>query len=178
MMVSPSPFGSFHKNSSKIKNAPVPATGTRTENTISAVPPCLPEFPATSATVPTHRLPLTQALCQQILRVSPFPSALGGPFAAPLFAPLSASGTLCGCAAQFYFRLNGFLIVTLFNYTIVRLSRTFFREPWKVLPFGQIHGRIKQISVRAVPAGNDEPDRPAIDVTPLGAPGSFLLRKF
>ena len=56
----------------------------------SAVPPCLPDKPATSVTVPAHCLPLTQALRQQILRGIPFPSALGGPFAAPLFAPLSA----------------------------------------------------------------------------------------
>ena len=95
------------------------------------------------ATVPTHRLPLTQALRQQILRNSPFPSALDGPFAAPLFAPLSATGTLCGCAAQFYFRLNGFLIVTLFNYTIVLLSRTFFHHGWKRLRLKPECGKIQ-----------------------------------
>ena len=99
-----------------------------------------------SVTVPTHRLPLTQVLRQQILRRSPFPSALGGPFAAPLFAPLSAAGTLCGCAAQFYFRFRGLFIVTLFNYTIVRLSRTFFRQQWKRLPLGFRCGRMKSNS--------------------------------
>jgi len=38
---------------------------------------------------------------QKILRLPPVPPALDGPFAAPLFAPLSAPGTLCGCAGSF-----------------------------------------------------------------------------
>ena len=123
----------FIKNLLKKKNAPAPPRGTRTENTFLRYH-LVCRFPDHSATVPTHRLPLTQAIRQQILREHPFPSALGGPFAAPLFAPLSAAGTLCGCAAQFYFRLKGLLVVTLFNYTYVRLSRTFFHMAWKRLP--------------------------------------------
>jgi len=135
------------------KNAPAPTMGTRTENTFSAVPPCLP-VSRPLCTVPTHRLPLTQAIRQQILRIAPFPSALGGPFAAPLFAPLSAAGTLCGCAAQFYFRFVGFLIVTLFNYTFVSLSRTFFRVLWKRLRIRPGCGKIKSnfsLSLRLLP---------------------------
>ena len=86
--------------------------GTRTENTFSAVPPCLPEIRPLS-TMPTHRLPLTQALRQQILRVTPFPSALGGPFAAPLFAPLSAVQNSLWMRLQLYFRLYGFGVIGL-----------------------------------------------------------------
>ena len=83
-------------------------------------------------TVPTHRLPLTQALRQKILRPTPFPPALSGPFAAPLFAPLSAPGTLCGRALQLYFRLNGLMQyrLTTFNHNSVRLSSTFFFLRW------------------------------------------------
>ena len=73
--------------------------------------------------------PLTLALRQKILWKNPFPPALSGPFAAPLFAPLSAPGTLCGCALQFYFRLNGFGIkLCLLYYRCVCLSRTNFRQ--------------------------------------------------
>ena len=133
LQASPSPLGSFHKKPPN-KKCPCSPMGNKDRKYISAVPPCLPEIPTTLATVPTHRLPLTQAIRQQILGENPFPSALGGPFAAPLFAPLSAAGTLCGCAAQFYFRFLGFYIVTLFNYTIVFLSRTFFHMAWKRLP--------------------------------------------
>ena len=60
--------------------------------------------------MPTHRLPLTQALRQQILRVTPFPSALGGPFAAPLFAPLSAVQNSLWMRLQLYFRLYGLVL--------------------------------------------------------------------
>ena len=45
--------------------------------------------------------PVTGANRKKILRRKPVPSALGGPFAAPLFTPLSAPGALCGCACSF-----------------------------------------------------------------------------
>ena len=49
-------------------------------------------------TVPAHRLPGNGGKSSEDTEATLVPSALGGPFAAPLFAPLSAPGTLCGCA--------------------------------------------------------------------------------
>ena len=143
MLVSPSPFGSFHNLPPKTKNALILLTENKDRKYNFCGTTLFAGKPATSITVPTHRLPLTQAIRQQILRRIPFPSALGGPFAAPLFAPLSAAGTLCGCAAQFYFRFCGLNIVTLFNYRFVFLSRTFFHELWKWLPSAMDCDRIK-----------------------------------
>ena len=80
-------------------------------------------------TVPTHRLPVNAGIASEDTLENPFPPALSGPFAAPLFAPFSAPGTLCGCALQFYFRLNGFGIRLCFlYYSCVRLSRTNFLQ--------------------------------------------------
>ena len=82
-------------------------------------------------TVPTHRLPVNAGNASEDTKASPFPPALCGPFAAPLFAPLSAPGTLCGCAIQLYFRFNGFVIKLCFLYTICdRLSSTNFHQRW------------------------------------------------
>ena len=93
-------------------------------------------------TAPTRRLPLTQAIRQKILRDFPVPFALGGPFAAPLFAPISASGTLCGCAGSFTSAsLVSYGFLTL-NYRSVPLSRTFFLHRWIGLPFDPRRDRI------------------------------------
>ena len=90
------------------QKSPCSPKGTRTENTFLRY-----HLVCRKIRPPLQRCqhtvcPLTLALRQKILWVTPFPPALGGPFTAPLFAPLSAPGTLCGCALQFYFRLNGF----------------------------------------------------------------------
>ena len=59
--------------------------------------------------MPTHRLPVNAGNASEDTGGErPFPTALCGPFAAPLFAPLSAPGTLCGCALQLYSRIDGF----------------------------------------------------------------------
>ena len=91
------------------KKSPCSPKGTRTESTFSAVPPCLQET-CRSARCQHTGCPLTLAMRQKILRENPVPTALSGPFAAPLFAPLSATGTLCGCALQLYSRFYGFKI--------------------------------------------------------------------
>ena len=67
-----------------------PIWGNKDRNTNSAVPPCLPKNSATSARCQHTGCPLTLAMRQKILWANPFPPALGGPFAAPLFALLSA----------------------------------------------------------------------------------------
>ena len=120
--------------------------GNKDRKYISAVPPCLPVTRplCNGANTPSARNAGNASADTQ--GMLPFPSALGGPFAAPLFAPLSAAGTLCGCAAQFYFRFLGLDIVTLFNYSFVRLSRTFFRHRWKRLPTAHLHARIEKIN--------------------------------
>ena len=71
--------------------------------------------------------PVTGANRQKILRRKPVPSALGGPFAAPLFTPLSAPGALCGCAfgvisASLVFAVS----LGILNTESVGLSSTFF----------------------------------------------------
>ena len=103
---SPSTFGSFHKVFLPIKNAPAPTTGTRTENTFlryhlacRKIRPLIP--------VPTHRLPHNAGNASKDTQETPFPSALGGPFAAPLFAPLSALRNSLWMRLQLYFRFKG-----------------------------------------------------------------------
>ena len=105
----------------------------------------MPGTPGHLTTVPTHRLPLTQAIRQRILRI-PFPRALGGPFAAPLFAPISAPGTLCGCAGSFTSASLVSYGFTSLNYISVRLSRTFFRHRWNGLSFWRVCDKIEKIS--------------------------------
>ena len=91
-----------------IAKSPCSPKGTRTENTISAVPPCLP------VNRPLDRrqhaaCPVTLAMRQKILKPTLFPSALGGPFAAPLLASLSAVGNSLWMRLQLYFRVCGLL---------------------------------------------------------------------
>ena len=126
-------FSSYKKP--PIKKVLIPPWGTRTGNTKSCGTTLLAGKSGRLTPVPTHRLPITPAMRQKILGVAPFPPALSGPFAAPLFAPLSAPGTLCGCAMQLYFRFNGLWYDALrsLNYTFGPLSSTFF------FPFQSMH---------------------------------------
>ena len=109
MSGSPSPFGTFHKIFLPIKNAPAPAMGTRTENTFLRYHLVCRKSGHSTRCQHTG-CPVTQAMRQKILGVSPFPSALGGPFAAPLFAPLSAMRNSLWMRLQFYFRVQGLLL--------------------------------------------------------------------
>ena len=83
-----------------------PIGGTRTELTNSAVPPCLPIANRPLSTVPTHRLPNNAGIASEDTRKSVLP-ALGGPFAAPLFALLSALRDSLWMRLQLYFRVFG-----------------------------------------------------------------------
>ena len=105
----PSEIQPGHTITSSIKKSLLPLRGARTENTFSAVPPCLP-LSRPLIPVPTHRLPHNAGIASKILGPKPVPFALCGPFAAPLHAPLSAPGTLCGGDKQLYFRFVGFKI--------------------------------------------------------------------
>ena len=116
--VPPSAFSTFHGKTSKIKMPLLPLTGTRTEMN-SAVPPCLPDDPATlhGANTPSAlNAGMTSADTRKNL---PFPL----PSAAHLLLRFSLRSqlceTLCGCAAQFYFRLNGF---NIWDYLTIYLS--------------------------------------------------------
>ena len=66
------------------KKSLAPPGGARTENTFSAVPPCLP-LPRPLGPAPTRRCPVTQAMRRKILRPMPVPPALCGPFAVSHF---------------------------------------------------------------------------------------------
>jgi len=80
----------------------------------SAVPPCLREKPVTSVRCQHTGCPLTLAMRQSILRLTSVLSALGGPFADPLFAPLSALRHSLWMRCQLYFRVCGLLYDMLF----------------------------------------------------------------
>ena len=115
--VSPSSFGSFHRKSSQIKMPLLPLTGTRTE-IHSAVPPCLPENPTAQHGANTPSA-LNAGNTSVDTKVTLFPL----PSAAHLLLRFSLRSqpyeTLCGCAAQFYFRLNGLYMC---NYLTIHLS--------------------------------------------------------
>jgi hypothetical protein len=68
---------------------------------------------------------------QKILWLSPFPPALGGPFAAPLFALLSAMQNSLWMRLQFYFRFFGLNIMGSLNYRMVGLSSEKCKEKGK-----------------------------------------------
>ena len=57
--------------------------------------------------VPTHRLPVNAGNASEDTQVKPVLSALGGPFAAPLFAPLSALRHSLWMRWQLYSRFHG-----------------------------------------------------------------------
>ena len=103
----------------------LPLRGARTEKTISAVPPCLP-LSRPLIPVPTHRLPHNAGNASKILRPKPVPFALCGPFAAPLHAPLSAPGTLCGGDKQLYFRFVGLKYVMPIKHQVCAFVKHFF----------------------------------------------------
>ncbi len=69
----------------------------------------LAESPLPLIPMPTHRLPRNAGNASKDTQASPFPSALGGPFAAPLLAPLSALQNSLWMRLQFYFRVFGLI---------------------------------------------------------------------
>ena len=93
---------------SGMKKVPVPLREQGQKTLLSAVPPCLPVKP-TAHPAPTRRVPSNAGNASEDTQDSPFPSALGGPFAAPLFAPLSAMGNSLWMRLQLYFRVCGLL---------------------------------------------------------------------
>ena len=109
--------------------------GTRTENHFCGTT-LLAGSPRPLIPMPTHRLPHNAGKASKDTQAQPFPSALGGPFAAPLFAPLSAMRNSLWMRLQLYFRLKGLSFrFLLLNYSFVRLSRTFFLESRILLPY-------------------------------------------
>ena len=74
--------------------------------------------------------PVTLAMRQKILGKKPFPPALSGPFAAPLFTPFPATGALCGCAHDVISAstvYNG-ISLSVLNNTFARLSSPFLKN--------------------------------------------------
>ena len=77
--------------------------------------------------MPTHLLPSNAGNASEDTKDEPVPPALDGPFANPLFAPLSALRNSLWMRCRLYFRLNGFIFKLCLLYTFrVRLSSTFF----------------------------------------------------
>ena len=107
--------GSFlvMEHTSQIKKSLFPL-GEQGQKINSAVPPCLQEYSCRSARCQHTGCPLTLAMRQTILRLAPVLSALGGPFADPLFAPLSALRHSLWMRCQLYFRVCGLTYDMLF----------------------------------------------------------------
>ena len=108
--------------------SPCSPKGTRTENTISAVPPCLPEI-RPLCTAPTRRLPVNAGNASEDTLVTHFPL----PSAAHLLPRFSLCSqlcrTLCGCALQLYFRFVGFnLCYALYTPFVYVCQELFFAE--------------------------------------------------
>ena len=83
-MASPSPFGSFHRDSSQIKKPLLPQREQGQKIHFCGTT-LFAGFSDRSATVPTHRLPLTQAIRQQILGDAPFSLCPRRPIYCPAF---------------------------------------------------------------------------------------------
>ena len=88
-----SPFGN--------EKSPCSPKGTRTENTFSAVPPCLPVKPTAQPT-PTRRVPNNAGNASEDTKKSfPFPLPSAAHLLLRFSLPSQLWGTLCGCAGSF-----------------------------------------------------------------------------
>ena len=132
--------GLRHRKSSLVINIPpdekilAPPKESKDRIHFSAVPPCLP-LSRPLIPVPTHRLPHNAGNASKILGLKPVPFALCGPFAAPLHAPLSAPGTLCGGDKQLYFRFVGLKYDMPIKHQVCAFVKNFFaRRKDKIQP--------------------------------------------
>ena len=131
----PSEIQQFHDFFLQIKKPSLPVWGTRTEDQFCGTTLLTGNSGHLSNGANTP-FALNAGITSSDTRGEcPFPPALGGPFAAPLFAPISASGTLCGCADSFTSASLVWCNIWLqsFNHASVRLSRTIFRTGRNVL---------------------------------------------
>ena len=78
----------------------VVADQTRTEKTISAVPPCLPEI-RPLCTAPTRRLPVNAGNASEDTLVTHFPLPSAAHLLPRFSLPSQLWETLCGCACSF-----------------------------------------------------------------------------
>lgn len=87
------------------------------------------------------RCPVTLALRQKILRLTPVPPALDGPFAAPLFALLSALQNSLWMRLRLYFRLTGLSYDMLFIHQLCPFVKHYFSPMMdkKGYPFSGLH---------------------------------------
>ena len=88
-------FLGHRENSFQVKQkSPCSPKGTRTENTISAVPPCLPEI-RPLCTVPTHRLPVNAGIASEDTLGDPISPCPRRPIYCPAFrSALSSRNSL------------------------------------------------------------------------------------
>ena len=88
-----SPFGN--------EKSPCSPKGTRTENTFSAVPPCLPVKP-TALSAPTRRVPCNAGNASEDTKeIFPFPLPSAAHLLLRFSLPSQLWETLCGCACSF-----------------------------------------------------------------------------
>ena len=110
---SPSAFGSFHNISSQIKKSSFPHGGTRTENTVSAVPPCLPEN-RPLAPVPTHRLPCNAGNASKDTQGLPFSLCPRRPICCPAFRSALSNPELSVDALRSFTSASKVLVLSVF----------------------------------------------------------------
>lgn len=116
-----SPFGN--------EKSPCSPEGTRTENTISAVPPCLPVKP-TAQPAQTRRVPGNAGNASEDTKKSfPFPLPSAAHLLLRFSLPSQLWGTLCGCAGNFTSASKVYFISLKSLYTIrSHLSSIIFRQ--------------------------------------------------
>ena len=95
------------------KNALIPPRGTRTENTISAVPPCLPED-RPLAPVPTHRLPRNAGNASKDTQGLPFSLCPRRPICCPAFRSALSNPELSVDALAVLLPPRRFLVLSVF----------------------------------------------------------------
>ncbi len=71
----------------------------------------------------THPLPHNAGKASEDTQDKPFPTALNGPFADPLFALLSAMQNSLWMRCQLYFRFNGFKLCYAYCTPIVSICQ-------------------------------------------------------
>ena len=114
-----SPFGN--------EKSPCSPKGTRTENTVSAVPPCLPVKP-TALSAPTRRVPCNAGNASEDTKeIFPFPLPSAAHLLLRFSLPSQLWETLCGCACSFTSASKVCFIRLKSLYTMgSHLSSTFF----------------------------------------------------
>ena len=124
-----------HCENSFQQKSPCSPKGTRTEKTISAVPPCLPEI-RPLCTVPTHRLPVNAGIASEDTLESSISPCPQRPICRSAFRSALSSAVLSVDALPVLLPLQWFAVLKLcllYNKG-VRLSSTIFHQ-WRTFQY-------------------------------------------